>query len=94
MPREQLANFLDQTLFIDQELRFRLLLEVFIAVLDVAEPGTEDQVLDLNLLGGLLVAALDDGAGAAALVGIFELGAEIVEPVYVKTRRGVGYYVE
>jgi hypothetical protein len=37
----------------------------------------EDQVLDLHLAFGLLVAALDDGAGRAALVGIFHLRAEL-----------------
>ena len=38
----------------------------------------EDQVLDLHLALRLLVAALDDGAGRAALVGVFHLLADTV----------------
>ena len=33
---EQLAHRIDQLVFLDRELRFGLLLEVFVAVLDVA----------------------------------------------------------
>ena len=56
--------------------------QIFFAVLDGRQRGAEDQILDLHLALGLLVAALDDGARAAALVGIFHLrlharGAEI-----------------
>ena len=40
--------------------------------------GAEDQVLDLDLAARFLVAALNDGARRAALVGIFELRADIV----------------
>ena len=39
--------------------------------------GAEDQVLDLHLALGLLVAALDHRARAAALVGVFHLRAEL-----------------
>ena len=53
-------------------------LQVVVAVLAQARDlGAEDQVLDLHLALGLLVAALDDDAGRAALVGIFQLLAEI-----------------
>ena len=40
--------------------------------------GAQDQVLDLHFAFRLLVAALDDDAGAVALVGIFHLLADIV----------------
>ena len=40
-------------------------------------PGAFHQVLDLHFALGLLVAALDDDAGRAALVGIFQLRAHL-----------------
>ena len=43
----------------------------------LGELGAEDQVLDLHLAFGLLVAALDDDAGRVALVGVFHLRAEL-----------------
>ncbi len=39
--------------------------------------GAFDQVLDLHFALGLLVAALDDDAGRAALVGVFQLRAHL-----------------
>ena len=66
------------SLFLDRELRLGLLLEVFVAVLDVARRRAGDQVLDLHFALGLFVGALDDGARRAALVGIFELLADAV----------------
>src|SRR6202011_2673818 len=72
--REHLADGVDEITLSDRELRLRLLLQVVVAIL--AQPGdlrAEDEILDLNLALGLLVAALDDDAGAATFVRVFEL---------------------
>ncbi len=42
------------------------------------ELRADGEILDLHFAARLLVAALDDGAGRVALVGIFQLLAEIV----------------
>src|ERR1700675_3311595 len=71
--REDATHRLDEVGFGDGELRLGLLLQIFVAVLDGSERGTEDQVLDGDLALGALIAALDDDARAAASVGIFHL---------------------
>src|SRR3990170_6961580 len=71
--RHNFANGIDHAGLGHGELRLGLLLQIFVAVLDRGERGAKDQVLDLHLAVGLLVAALDDDARAAALVGIFHL---------------------
>ena len=66
-------NGLDEFVFRYEELRFGLLLQVLVAILDPAERGAEDEVLDLHGALGLLVAALDDDARGATPVGVFHL---------------------
>ena len=78
MPCKQFPHGVDQSRFSDRELRVSLLLQIFLAVLGIGEGGAKDEILDLDLSTRLLVATLDNGAGCAALVGVFELSAEIV----------------
>src|SRR6266700_6820938 len=74
--REHLAHGVDQLLLRHRELRLGLLLAIFVAVFAHAgELGAEDEILDLDFALRFLVGALDDDAGRAALVGIFELRA-------------------
>src|SRR5436190_21186586 len=75
--REDAAHGLDEVGFGDGELRLGLLLQIFVAILDRGERGTQDQVLDGDFAFGLLVATLDDDARGAALVGIFGLRANL-----------------
>ena len=76
MAREHLAHGVDQLLLRHRELRLGLLLAIFVAVFAHAgELGAEDEILDLDFALRFLVGALDDDAGRAALVGIFELRA-------------------
>src|SRR5437763_4606320 len=77
MLRQQLTDFFDELIFFDTILCSRLRCLVLLAVLDRRDGGAEDQVLDLHFAFGLLVAALDDGAGRATPVGIFHLRAEL-----------------
>src|SRR5689334_14479310 len=89
--REQFAYSLDQRVFLDRKLRLGLFLQIFLAVLDLAERGTESQILDLNLAARLLITALNDRAGRAAPVSIFELCPDIVFRVaQVKLGANVG----
>src|SRR3954451_14936350 len=74
--REHAAYAVEQVILRHRELGFGLLCLVFLAILDRRDRGAEDQVLDLHLALGLLVAALDHGARRAALIGIFHLRAE------------------
>src|SRR4029450_11323278 len=78
MPGEQFAHSVDELRFRDRELRFRLFLQVFLAVLRIGQLGAKDEVLDLDLAARLFVAPLDDRARRAAFVGVFELSAQIV----------------
>src|SRR5262245_28434228 len=73
MARQYLAHGLDQLLFRPGELGRPLLAPFLVRRDRRGRPGAFDQVLDLHFAPRLLVAALDDDAGALALVGIFEL---------------------
>ena len=66
------------SLSLHRELRLGLLLQIVVTIL--AQPGdlgAEDEILDLDFALLFLVAALDDDAGRAALVGVFHLRAEL-----------------
>src|SRR5437879_8303218 len=56
MARQHLADLVDEAGFIDHVLGLGLLLQIFLAVLDVGQAGAEDQILDLDFPVGLLVA--------------------------------------
>src|SRR5258705_6381799 len=78
MAGEDLSDLVDEIGLIDHVLRLGLLLQIFLAVLDVGQASAEDQILDLDFPVGLLVAALNDRAGRIAPVGVFHLLAEAV----------------
>ena len=54
------------------------------AFFELGEFGADDQILDRDFALGLLVAALDDDARRVALVGVFELIAEIARIAEIK----------
>ena len=58
MARQHLAHSSTSLVLIDLVLRLGLLLQIFLAVLDLGQAGAEDQILDLDLAIGLLVRAL------------------------------------
>src|SRR5674476_1586592 len=90
MAVEELADLGDQVSLADGKLRPGLFLEVFVAILDGGQVGADDQVLDQHLIGELLVAALDDDARRMALVGIFELVADVLRIAEIKFGADVG----
>src|SRR5215203_7282219 len=68
VPRQHLADGVDQLVLRDGELRLGLLLQIGLAVVlgDCGELGTDLEVLDLDLAFGLLARSLDDRAEGAA----------------------------
>src|SRR3989337_2944531 len=96
--RQNFANGIDHAGFGHGELCLGLLFQIVVAVLDGSERGAKDQVLDLHLAADLLVAALDDDARAAALVGIFHLRlhaviAEIKLGTDIRLAKPLGHYL-
>ena len=77
MPRQHFAHGLDELGFRHRELRRARLAPFLVGGDGLGFLGAFDQVLDLHLALGLLVAALDDDAGRAALVGVFQLRAHL-----------------
>ena len=91
MAGEHRAHGVDQFLLGDGKLRLRLLLQMLLAALfQLCQFGADDQVLDGDFALGLLVGALDDHAGRVALVGVFELIAEIARVAEIKLGADVG----
>ena len=63
----------------------RLLLQMLVAAFfQLGEFGADDQVLDRDFPLGLFVGALDDDARRVALVGVFELVAEVARIAEIK----------
>src|SRR5690242_15933994 len=78
MPGQDLAHLGDEFGLADFGLRLGLPLQIFLAILDLGEPGAKDQILDLYLAARLFVGALHDRARRVTAVGIFHLLAERV----------------
>src|SRR5262245_12558001 len=70
---KHVPNGLDEFVFRYEALRFGLLLQVLVAILDRGERRAKDEVLDLQRSLRLLVAALDDDARRRTPVGVFHL---------------------
>ena len=90
MAREQFAHFFHQRILGYRFLRLRLLFQVIFALAGVAaQLRAGDQVADDDFATRFFIGALNDGAGAVALVGIFQLLADIVlRDCRDKVRRG------
>ena len=88
VPREHLAHRFDQLGLRHRALRLGLFLQMLLAAFfQLGQLGADDQVLDRDLALGLFVGALDDDAGRVALVGVFDLRAELPD-CRDKARRG------
>src|SRR4051794_39908844 len=78
MAGEGLLFLIDQVAPVDDVLGLGLFFQIFLAIPDLGQAGTQDQILDLDFPVGLLVRALNDRAGRVAAVGVFHLLAEAV----------------
>ena len=78
MARQHLAHRFDEFFLGHAALRLGLLLQMLVAALfELGELGADGEILDGDFALGLFVGALDHHAGRVALVGVFELIAEI-----------------
>ena len=91
VPRQYRAHGFDEVCFRHGVLRFGLFLQMLLAAFfQLRQFGADDQILDRDLAFGFFIGALDDDARRVALVGIFELIAEVARIAEIKLGADIG----